>query len=147
MTVPTLPNKCSFSIVSPSSSQTKEFAQNKFKLSINSDIRPKSITNAHMRQAIILNGRTCKGSNYWLTSPPDLRSRSIIDAAPFIQANLEHLTSSTDQYDELDPSVFLWFLWEYHNLIPGDAPLRLFALRLGFQLHHRKYSALIQINR
>ena len=36
-----------------------------------------------MRQAIILNGRTCKGSSYWLTSPPDLRSRSIVDAAPF----------------------------------------------------------------
>jgi hypothetical protein len=83
MTTPTLPNKSSSSIVSPSSFQTKEFAQNKFMLSINSDIRQKSISNADMRQAIIFNGRTCKGSNYWLTSPPDLRSRSIIDAAPF----------------------------------------------------------------
>ena len=52
-------------------------------LSINTIMREGLVSNLEMKQAIILNGRTCKGSNYWLTSPPDLRSRSIIDAAPF----------------------------------------------------------------
>ena len=50
---------------------------------INAKFRDEVLLNSDLTQAIIMNGRTCTGANYWLTSSPDPRSRSVIDAAPF----------------------------------------------------------------
>jgi hypothetical protein len=55
-------------VVSPLITNLKEFNQRKFMIIINTKIRE---------------GRSCKGSSFWLTTPPNVWNKTVIEAAAF----------------------------------------------------------------
>jgi hypothetical protein len=63
--------------------QQKEFSQKKFMLNINGKIREDVYMQAEYRKKIIMDGRCCKGSSYWLTSAPNRDFLTIIEPASF----------------------------------------------------------------
>ena len=71
------------STVSSPLKQNKEFSQVLLSKSINANIRETIKSNSNIKTKVLLEGRSCKGANYWLTSIPNLWSNTVIDPAAF----------------------------------------------------------------
>ena len=69
--------------VSPLLTQSKEFSQKNLMLTMNKRIRDDIKNGASMKKDIIMQGRTCKGASFWLTTPPNIYRKTTIDAASF----------------------------------------------------------------
>ena len=67
----------------PLNNTAKEFSQTKFMLAHNSMLREKLMMSADVKKRVILDGRSCKGANYWLTSIPCRWENSEFDPASF----------------------------------------------------------------
>ena len=80
--LPQLNNKIPFS-ESPLLNQSQEFRQSTIMLKLNSKIRQDMRNTSNMKKEIILQGRSCKGASYWLTTPPNIYQKSVLDAAVF----------------------------------------------------------------
>jgi Reverse transcriptase (RNA-dependent DNA polymerase) len=80
--VPDLPTKFSNELP-PLFKPLKEFSQRKFMLAINGTIRSDIGSTSNIKKEIIMKGRSCKGANYWLTSPPNPRFNTKIEGAAF----------------------------------------------------------------
>lgn len=80
--VPDLSTK-SNNVDTPLLTKSKEFSQKKFMLVINGKIREEIGAAANVKKEIIMKGRSCKGANYWLTTPPNNHRKTVIDGSAF----------------------------------------------------------------
>jgi hypothetical protein len=69
--------------VSPLYTTIKEFSQRKFMLTINGKLKEDIFMEANHKKKIILTGRCCKGSSYWLTSPPNREFNTVVESAEY----------------------------------------------------------------
>jgi hypothetical protein len=81
--IPSLCSKSSTDVSLLILPQLKEFIQKKFMLTINGKIKEDVYLQADSRKKTILTGRCCKGSSYWLTSPPNAEHHTTIDSSAF----------------------------------------------------------------
>ena len=80
--VPVLPAKI-ISDEPPHFTLSKEFSQRTFMLAINGKIREEIGASSNIKKEIIMTGRSCKGASYWLTTPPNARSNTVIESSSF----------------------------------------------------------------
>lgn len=69
--------------VSPHSYTAKEFRQSEFMKSSNGKLLESLQMNVDAKLRVILEGRACKGSSYWLTTTPNRWSNSELDPSSF----------------------------------------------------------------
>lgn len=68
---------------SPQIHTAKEFSQTKFMNAVNTEILESIRANADIKMKIILDGRACKGSSFWLTTAPNRWNNTTIEPASF----------------------------------------------------------------
>ena len=69
--------------VSPQITQQKEFSQRNIMLTVNKKMREEISADANIKKNVIMTGRSCKGASYWLTTPPNTRNNTTIEASSF----------------------------------------------------------------
>ncbi len=70
-------------VASPPNTTTQGFRQNEFMRSTNKRLLENIMVSTTPKTRIILQGRSCKGANYWLTSIPNKWTNSEINPAAF----------------------------------------------------------------
>ena len=82
--VPLLPEKFNpSSDASPLLNQSKEFSQSVFSLQAGLALKKEIMPCFSLARQVLVTGRSCKGANYWLTTPPSVFTQTVLDRPTF----------------------------------------------------------------